>query len=179
MRCALPLPFRRAKLSGRRLLPWGETASGAAAGLRRSGFHPVAVPEQVRGRVALGPMHAPQDWGRALDRTGPAVDRAAVGLAEVPAAVELAAQPVAVELAALPAAVELAAPPAVVELAAQPAAVGLAGQPAAVGLAGQPAAVGLAGQPAVVELAALPAAGFAAAAGFAEPVVVGPAAGLV
>ena len=149
---------------------WGETASGAAAGLRRSGFHPVAVPEQVRGRVALGPEHAPRDWGRALDRTGPAVDRAAVGLAEVPAAVELAAQPVAVELAALPAAVELAAPPAVVELAAQP---------AAVGLAGQPAAVGLAGQPAVVELAALPAAGFAAAAGFAEPVVVGPAAGLV
>src|SRR6516225_9961996 len=125
MRCALPLPFRRAKLSGRRLLPWGETASGAAAGLRRSGFHPVAVPEQVRGRVALGPVHAPQDWGRALDRTGPAVDRAAVGLAELPAA------------------------------------------------------VGLAAQPAVVELAALPAAGFAAAAGFAEPVVVGPAAGLV
>src|SRR6516162_1880637 len=142
MRCALPLPFRRAKLSGRRLLPWGETASGAAAGLRRSGFHPVAVPEQVRGRVALGPVHAPRDWGRALDRTGPAVDRAAV---------ELAAQPVAVELAAQPVAVELAAPPA---------------------------AVGLAAPPAVVELAAPPAAGFAAA-GFAEPVVVGPAAGLV
>src|SRR6516162_4248909 len=151
MRCALPLPFRRAKLSGRRLLPWGETASGAAAGLRRSGFHPVAVPEQVRGRVALGPVHAPRDWGRALDRTGPAVDRAAVGLAELPAAVELAAQPVAVELAAQPVAVELAAPPA---------------------------AVGLAAPPAVVELAAPPAAGFAAA-GFAEPVVVGPAAGLV
>src|SRR6516225_6228931 len=170
MRCALPLPFRRAKLSGRRLLPWGETPSGAAAGLRRSGFHPVAVPEQVRGRVALGPEHAPRDWGRALDRTGPAVDRAAVGLAEVPAAVELAAQPVAVELAAQPVAVELAALPAAVELA---------GQPAAVGLAGQPAAVGLAALPAAVELAALPAAGFAAAAGFAEPLVVGPAAGLV
>src|SRR6516164_4032536 len=169
MRCALPLPFRRPKLSGRRLLPWGEAASGAAAGLRRSGFHPVAVPEQVRGRVALGPVHAPRDWGRALDRTGPAVDRAAV---------ELAAQPVAVELAAQPVAVELAAQPVAVELAAQPAAVGFVGQPAAVGLVGQRAAVGLAAPPAVVELAAQPAAGFAAA-GFAEPVVVGPAAGLV
>src|SRR6516162_2284026 len=168
MRCALPLPFRRAKLSRRRLLPWGETASGAAAGLRRSGFHPVAVPEQVRGRVALGPVHAPRDWGRALDRTGPAVDRAAVELAAQPVAVELAAQPVAVELAAPPAAVGLAAPPAAVELAAPP----------AVELGGQPAAVGLAAPPAVVELAAQPAAGFAAA-GFAELVVVGPAAGLV
>src|SRR5215471_7320157 len=93
MRCALPLPFRRAKLSGRRLLPWGETASGAAAGLRRSGFHPAVVLEQARGRVALGPVHAPRDRGHALDRTGPAVDRAdpaAVGLAALPAAVGLA-----------------------------------------------------------------------------------------
>jgi hypothetical protein len=153
------------------------TASGAAAGLRRSGFHPAAVREQARGRVALGPVHAPRDRGRALDRIDPAVDCAVVELAGQPAVAGLAALPAAVGRAE-PAVAGLVALPAAVELAAQPAAVELA-EPAVAGLAVLLAAAGLAEQPAAAAagLAVLLAApGLAAAAGFAQSVVVGPAA---